>query len=356
MGNADYSWMCHEYINGWGPHEGQTYTTGTDGKPSSTWDMHSSGCQHPQCKIERAEDSLRRFLQRGAAKDAYAVVVRIARIRRAGCLEEYLPQLREVEIEVRRDFENVLGACGEFVERLELPKLARSFLDSRDEASLSSFYRQRDDAELALRLVKEYSEDEEPQNWRVVGRMDDLLEEADDVVLLEPEMVEKLRALGAGEEARHYDPDFFWWLPGERGDCYLPAHRRDGYLAMHADGEMGEPLKAGYARHLAMCADCRAHARLLAPFFAVQMKKDAEGDLVDYIVHEYSPREGYERENFALVTFDSAEAAAEWAIPQLVETEGCLRCGGRHRTDRQSPCVCEVCGRPTSDGHWHKEE
>jgi len=214
--------------------------------------------------MKKVEDAIWAWREWRTPQQGMRVLAEIGRARRAGVDEEQLPRLREVEIAVRRDFENVLGAFAANVEALELPRLANAFAKSGGAAGVSYYSDVRDDAELALRLAKEYAEDEEPQNWRLIGQIEDRLEEADDVVLLEREMVEKLRALGAGEEARHYDPDFFWWLPGERGDCYLPAHRRDGYLAMHADGEMGEPLKAGYARHLAMCADCRAHARLLA--------------------------------------------------------------------------------------------
>lgn len=250
--------MEHTYIHGWGPYEGEEY----EGKCLSYWDDHSPKCQHDLCRVERARNSASRFLLLAQAQDAYAAVVRIARIRRVGIDEKFLPDLRMVELRVTEVLPRVLNACLDFVNTTNLPAIAAKAL-AREDGAIEELFEERDDLELAISLLRDYIDQEEPLNYTVVADLRKIADMVDEAILFDAELVEQLREIGACESAKYHDGDFFWWLPGERDECYLPKLAREDYLARMVYGTLGNGL-TWFIEHVRDCAWCQENYRTVS--------------------------------------------------------------------------------------------
>lgn len=195
---------------------------------------------------------------------AASVLAGIGHLRLAGLPEERLRDLRKIEIAARRDFEAMLEAWGSRRKssRLEADA-ARLLADRRNRELAAEWRREREKWEFAWQTAKEYADEELPKNWRIVGEVRDFLDRADDILLLEPEIVDLARACIEGKPDDACDPDFFWWRPLREGGCYLPGRRRDEYMAWHSEGRMGDRTGL-FLRHLLSCPDCREQERSLA--------------------------------------------------------------------------------------------
>lgn len=189
---------------------------------------------------------------------AYGLLSCIGYLKRSGLLGEELGKLREIEVEVRKNLSATLEALGKFMSQSCLHQEAGRILNAPDdEDALRSFYLDRDNAQLAWQVAQEYTDDECPPNYTVIGQVRKLLDEADDLVLFDADLVQRLRHLGESEPVSYADPDFFWWLPAERGACHLPGHRRDEYMARYVDGCLPSESNILWPRHLMSCQDCR---------------------------------------------------------------------------------------------------
>jgi hypothetical protein len=219
----------------------------------------------------------------------YGLLSCIGYLRRSGLQGEELAQLRGIEVAVRKNFAAALGALGKFMAQSNLAQEAKQLLDSPDDEDiLLSFYQDRDDAQLAWQVAQEYTDDECPPNYAVIGQIRRLLENIDDLVLFQPSVVENLRRIGTLEPVAYADPDFFWWLPAERGSCYLPSHRRDEYMARYADGTFPASLRRQYDEHLQKCHDCRT--RLTASATVTEATPQAPVSLWDLLSRCLQPQ------------------------------------------------------------------
>jgi len=195
---------------------------------------------------------------------AFGMLSCIGYLRRAG---EGRRKLREIEIEVRHHLETILDAFGAFMEGSTLLELAAKMQENPEDNILNKFFDERDNSELAWQIAKEYTEEEYPHNWGIIGNIRDFLDKVDDMVLLNKDMVMHLRQIGNLRELiyemAYCDPEFFWWFPHLKKGCYLPHRRRDEYIA---DSE----VKADFLRHLLSCPDCQERRKMSKEMIAEQ--------------------------------------------------------------------------------------
>jgi hypothetical protein len=169
--------------------------------------------------------------------------------------------VRSVEIAMRDHVETVVAGVAEFLAGTTLPERSLRLQDEA-ESDLVAFYQDRDDAELAWQLVREYIEEENAGDRDALMRLRRTLDEVDDNVLLEPKLVSGLREIGSLEPLAYFDPDFFWWLPAERGECQLPGPRRDQYLARYVEQKISDAMCSRYQRHLQQCNYCHEQVEI----------------------------------------------------------------------------------------------
>ena len=200
----------------------------------------------------------------GDPEAAYGLLSCIGYLRRSGILGEELAHLRKIEVAVRRKFPPTLDALGNFMAQSNLAQEAGQLLAApNDEDALLSFYQDRDDAQLAWQIAQEYTDDECPPNYAVIGQIRRQLDAVDDLILFDAGVVQKLQRVGSLEPVAYADPDFFWWLPADLGSCHLPVHRRDEYMARYVGGALSALLQQQFIGHLHKCQDCRERSSAL---------------------------------------------------------------------------------------------
>lgn len=217
---------------------------------------------------------------------AYGLLSCIGYLRRAGILAEQLAQLRALEVEVRKRWQPTLEALGKFMAQSTLLQQAVQLTATPDDEDMQlSFYQDRDDAQLAWQVAQEYTDDEAPANYPIIGQIRSQLEAVDDIVLFHADVVAGLRRIGELEPVAYADRDLFWWLPCAHGDCHLPAHRRDDYMAQYADGCLPGETKTAWARHLMSCQDCRERWQMLKQDLPAEAtsKQDLSRKLADVL-------------------------------------------------------------------------
>jgi len=189
---------------------------------------------------------------------AYGILAGIGYLRHSEILGEILQNLRKIEIGVRRNLEPILVELGKFMSESALPAKVQALTQSpKDGALQADFYQDRTASELAWQIAKEYVDEEMAKNWEVIGKVRDILDKVDDEILFHRELVESLQKIGGEEPLCYFDPDFFWWLPAERGECYLPSHRRNEYMAMNEENLLSSALKPDFMQHFLTCRQCR---------------------------------------------------------------------------------------------------
>ncbi|MBT9144133.1 MAG: hypothetical protein DDT29_02549 [Dehalococcoidia bacterium] len=88
--------------------------------------------------------------------------------------------------------------------------------------------------------------------------------------------------------------------------------------------------------------------------YKLELDEDDDYAVIDYTVSEVNPHDYVVPPRVNGKTYFATEGAAiEFARGQLTDMKKCSQCGERHRTDKQNPCFCVICGYPTSNGHWH---
>ncbi len=88
--------------------------------------------------------------------------------------------------------------------------------------------------------------------------------------------------------------------------------------------------------------------------YKLELEEDDDFAIVDYTISEINPQDYIDEVCVDGKTyFDTEESAVKFARSLMPDMEKCSQCGERHRTDKPNPCFCEICGYPSSDGHWH---
>ena len=95
-------------------------------------------------------------------------------------------------------------------------------------------YQKRDSAELMWHILDKHAP---RQQWLILARIRERLDEYDLGLFIKPELVSGLKQIGLSEGAINYDPEWFWWLPGNE-ECFIPLRRRAQFIGSYLSGKL----------------------------------------------------------------------------------------------------------------------